>query len=129
MSKCRSVLRAQYSRVYSPLQYRFLLKWCEPGFCSASVSKYCFSPSDGVRWNFLSFYVAKTVSVLVFSIDNSAGHRQGLMPGLEKPTVNTHQTTNASEDENIFIKLFIILQKKISGKKMLNVMKTMHCQY
>ena len=30
------------------------------------------------------------MSVLVFSIDNSAG--LGLMPGLEKPTVNTHQT-------------------------------------
>ena len=89
-------LRAQYSGVYSPLQYRFLLNWCEPGFCSASVSKYCFSPSDRVRCNFLSFYVAKTVSVVVFSIDNSAG--QGPMPGLEH--YDCEHSSNPSEDGN-----------------------------
>ena len=110
--KCQSVLRAQYSGVYSPLQYRFLLNWCEPGFCSASVSKYCFSPSDRVRCNFLSFYVAKTVSVLVFSIDNSAG--QGPMPGLEH--YDYEHSSNASEDEKIFIKLFYYFKESFCGK-------------
>ena len=110
--KC--ILRKSYFHRILP-KYRFLLKWCEPGFCSASVSKYCFSPSDGVRWNFLSFYVAKTVSVLVFSIDNSAGQR--LVPGAGTGEANCEHSSNASEDENIFIKLFIILQKKLAGKK------------
>ena len=91
---------------------RFLLNWCEPGFCSASVSKYCFSPSDRVRCNFLSFYVAKTVSVLVFSIDNSAG--QGPMPGLEH--YDYEHSSNASEDEKIFIKLFYYFTESFCGK-------------
>ena len=108
--------RAQYSGVYSPLQYRFLLNWCEPGFCSASVSKYCFSPSDRVRCNFLSFYVAKTVSVLVFSIDNSAG--QGPMPGAGTKEANSEHSSNPSEDESIH-QTFLLFYGKFLREKCL----------
>ena len=65
------------------------------------------------------------MSVLVFSIDNSAG--QGPMPGAGTKEANSEHSSNPSEDGNNHQTFCNFLRKVFAGK-MSNLMKIMHCQ-